>query len=185
MTARTLYSLRTTANGYIMAKFEDGVTFDHVATYTLELGHTNNDGYTCSCPSPKYPCKHLNMLQDFIAAEAADTDQFYDPKTDSWHAPLQPQWELNGSEPSNLDTLAYSEGLRDEHDKEDAEELAQVLDKANSLNHIDALEATGLNVVVIDENTNLQTISYPDDAGDLSETISRPHPAFGTIKRRI
>lgn len=161
MTTRTLYALRTTANGYVMAKFEDGVTFDVVATYTIET-----DPYSCDCPSQKRPCKHLNMLADMVPN--ADTDRFYDPKTDSWHTPLSP-----------MDPLL-------EETEAEAEELAQVLDEED-----EALEAAGLNVTVIDENTDKDLslndfVDHVKDSGVKVDFVeARPHPALGTIKRRV
>jgi hypothetical protein len=114
----------------------------------------------------------LDVMSDY-----ADTDQFYDPKTDSWHTPLA---SITIEEPSQ-DT---PEPLSDE------DELAEVMDAEadsnpdgidpNSLNFIEVMESVGLNVAVIDENTDFSKLKLPEESNP-----NRPHPALGTIKRRI
>lgn len=81
-----LYSLRTSASGYQLAKFDED--FNVAAVYDL-LPLFNGTDYSCSCPAGLRPtCRHRNMLPRMISK--ANTGEFYCYETQHWHRLLAP-----------------------------------------------------------------------------------------------
>lgn len=75
----TLYACRTTASGFLLAKFDEH--FNVAAVYHLQDGK-------CDCPSRVGPCKHFLILGDFKRTSRIDSDWFYNADLTTWSQPL-------------------------------------------------------------------------------------------------
>ena len=74
-----IYNIHITAeNTYQINKFDDDLN--------VESSYEVSDE-ECSCPQGHKPtCRHRKMLAIFLAAQAIDTDKFYNYGTHQWEA---------------------------------------------------------------------------------------------------
>lgn len=87
----SLYSLRTTREGWRIVKFDNDMNIE--SEYNLRDG---GEVITCECPqSLRGPCRHLKIFDEFVLRERINSGWFYDIDNDMWHEPLEP-----GEDPS-------------------------------------------------------------------------------------
>ncbi len=99
-----LYNLRRTADGYIIAKFDED--FNVAGVYTLS---PQGRGLACDCPAgPRPSCKHRKMVPIFAAAGRIDTSAFYCYETQQWHQPI-PAGPWDADSPTADRAMAESE----------------------------------------------------------------------------
>jgi len=88
----TLYSLKTTENGYQIFKLGDD--FEHQATYELEWTAHDKQGrdkLSCSCPAGARPnCRHREMAYLFTSERKIDKGWLFDYDNRQWHEPIHP-----------------------------------------------------------------------------------------------
>lgn len=81
------YSLRKiNPDRFLLAKFNDNVTFDVEAVYDL-WREDHESPLECNCPSQKRPCKHVQRLFPVMFPKV-DTDEFFCDDTGLWEKPL-------------------------------------------------------------------------------------------------
>jgi hypothetical protein len=80
------YNLKSTPDGYRMAKFDEFMNVDAVYNITYRRGR-----FYCDCPQGgKAPtCRHRDMVRTFCSHRAVDTGKFYCYDEDQWYPAVE------------------------------------------------------------------------------------------------
>ena len=88
-TLTSLYNCRTIPHGYRMVKFDQLLNVESTYDMPLFNGHIG-----CSCFQASRPtCRHRDMIERFITAQAIDTGRFYDYDGQQWLPALTHEYD--------------------------------------------------------------------------------------------
>lgn len=96
-----LYSLRTTTEGWRIAKFDKDI--NPLSTYNLRV---DGENIACECPqSSRGHCRHIDIFNEFFLRDRINSGWFYDIDDDMWHPPID-----SGEVPSPPDPGEVEQG---------------------------------------------------------------------------